>query len=494
MQSLRQWATLHITIDLGGGVNESGESTPYPFNIMRNAAASWPSRAIMGIEPKHRIAAAARWVQDSTHWADSPSCSGGQAEVTAVSTDATLEGDCLQGGIPSTRAAKLGDSVPLVQPSYVLVLDVDSVLSVNAASLSLLLAHHARLAQADGASITKHKLKWIIQAMEVRPGARLPSHPPAPEARGPLAVEADLLSGMQRAIQEHSSSRGEQSMRDDALRLVDCVVHSLPNATSHALLNSSAMDNAPAHLRPAVYLSGDSTQQLKSNGTVDIFHMRDYRSAYGGLMNISRWLPRRWCTPPQRTRYTIGFEPYALLPWPIVPFDERFHGHGYSKSSWWFDRCVSGACDLRALPEVFILARLSGDLNERGILEHSLKRNRRENVELFRSKVHKQRQRGYTCQHYGLCSFSGPLSANAAAPGTKQGRVDTAHRDRRQPIATHLHVGKAASVHGSPEKGGLRESPPPQPLHPPPLSGPTVHRSPGMAKRLQALHEEAMRE
>jgi len=472
VQALSTWASLHLVLDLGGGSNESGQPNPYPFNIMRNAAASWPLSIVNGVEPHKRLAAQQR-AQGRLTEAGQPEVPGAAvAEVQATNDN-----------------AELGSIVTLPSPTHVLLIDVDSLLSTNAAALSLLLAHHTRVARSDGAEITKQKLKWVIQAMEVHPQAQLPSRPngSTPQA---LEVEAEVLASMGAAIARQKrpgQTNDPQHTQSDAVsRLVDCVADSLPRSSGDALRNATAIRLAPAHFRPAVYMEGDTIQALRENHTIDIFHMRDYRSAYGGLMNISRWTPRRWCSPPQRTRYTMGFEPYAILPWPIVPFDERFHGHGFSKSAWWFDRCADGSCDLRALSEVFILSRLSSDFNKQGVLEHSLQRNRPENSAIFRTKVQAQRERGYSCQHYGLCRYVGTDPENTEKLGS--GSMGT-HTD---PNATpgsiqeqHFHVGAAAGRDSA-------ASPNPRPQHPAPSA--RVHRSPQMAQRLQQLKDAAMHE
>ncbi len=355
--------------------------------------------------------------------------------------------------------------------------------STNAAALSVLLAHHAHITAANGSDVTVQKLKWIVQAFEVRPTARLPSNPlsdPVPFRK----VEQELVSELQAAQQSHVIKRQHMDEVEEAL--VACVADSLPPATAQALQNKTLLQAAPSHLSPAVYMNGQTLQQLKENKTVDIFHMRDYRSAYGGLMNISRWLPRRWCSPSQRTRYTIGFEPYAILPWPMVPFDERFHGHGFSKSAWWFDRCADGSCDLRALPEVFVFSRLSDDSNQDGVLEHSMDRNRPENVQLFREKLQHQRKRGYTCQHFGLCSYVGPETdspPNHAQQQPQKAVGNTVEQHFRMP---NDGGGASRAMHPGPPTG--TRMPPhahPRPPHPPAEA--RIHRPASVTDRLEQL-------
>ena len=50
---ISQWAAVHMVLDLGGGVGAAGERHPYPFNVMRNAAARWPAKGNFSVDASH---------------------------------------------------------------------------------------------------------------------------------------------------------------------------------------------------------------------------------------------------------------------------------------------------------------------------------------------------------------------------------------------------------------------------------------------------------
>lgn len=306
----------------------------------------------------------------------------------------------------------------LPSPAWLLLLDVDTLPLANAPAFSLALRHAQATAQTGPNPTTRGLTAFIPMTLQTKR----------------RASEARLLKDLRRCV-----SAANAGLRLGSLP--PCWLSSLPPGLASAL-DAHSPTAAHVHLNKTALATALQRE-------LEPFHAQDYPAAYVGTVDTAAWWAADTCAPPTPARYTLDFEPYAAVPWPLpLPFDEAYRGHGFSKSDWWFQLCAGANCSLHVLPAPALLARRSLDT-----ATHSAVRNRQQNWGLFAQRQRLARAaQGIHCQPAGPCTRVEPTAPPMPTPTAEP-------------------------------------TPTPSPTQPNADAAPGTRRSAGMLRRLAALRE-----